>query len=254
MTLRRFPLLLIAAVLGVLAARSFAAPGDAAVVAGPGNAFTPTIVNVPVGATVTFSNAGGEHDVRWDDGAVAPAPPTPSSNWNVTPSRTFNAPGTYRYYCSVHGAAGGLGMAGTITVGAGTTSDGTVSIPENPPDSTTVSTTTTTTTTPAPVHDVTAPAVTRSAATGLTAAIRIVFRASERGRARFSFSRRSGPKRSFRLVGRRTVRFVKGRNTLRFGRGGTRITLAPGLYKVRIEPRDTAGNRGRAFTLTATVH
>jgi plastocyanin len=243
--------MLVAAVLGVLAARALAAPGDAAIVAGPGNAFTPTIVTVPVGATVTFSNAGGEHDVRWDDGGVPPMPAAPSSNWTVAPSRTFTAAGTYRYYCSVHGAPGGLGMAGTVTVGGGSTSDGTVSIPENPPETTTPSTTTT----PPPVtpRDVTAPAVTRTSAAGLTAAIRVVFRASERGRARISFSRRIGHTRAFRLIGRRTVSFAKGRNSLRFGRGGTRITLAPGAYKVRIEPRDTAGNRGRAVTVTATV-
>lgn len=29
---------------------------------------------------------------------------------------TFTAPGTYRYYCSVHGAAGGIGMSGIVRV------------------------------------------------------------------------------------------------------------------------------------------
>jgi plastocyanin len=253
MVWRRIPLLLLAAMLGVLAARSFAAPGDAAVVAGPGNAFTPTIVNVPVGATVTFSNAGGEHNVVWDDLGPPGTPSPPSSSWTVTPSRTFTTAGTYRFYCLFHGGPNGVGMAGTVTVGGGTTSDPIVSIPENPPASSTT-TPSTTTTTPATARDLTAPAVTRASAAGLTAAIRIAFRASERGRARVSLSRRVGRSRSFHLVGRRTVAFAKGRNSLRFGRGGIRITLAPGLYRVRIEPRDTAGNHGRALTLSATVH
>jgi plastocyanin len=30
--------------------------------------------------------------------------------------RTFNTTGTFPYHCQVHGAAGGIGMSGTITV------------------------------------------------------------------------------------------------------------------------------------------
>ena len=37
-----------------------------------------------------------------------------SSGWSFT--RTFNSPATIPYYCEIHGAPGGFGMTGTITV------------------------------------------------------------------------------------------------------------------------------------------
>lgn len=83
--------------------------------------FQPSQLTVPAGTTVTFV---------WNDGAVGhsivPEPPAtiPSDPAVVaaqhTYSVTFTAPGTYRYYCSVHGdpGTGGIptGMAGTIIV------------------------------------------------------------------------------------------------------------------------------------------
>jgi plastocyanin len=32
-------------------------------------------------------------------------------------SFTFAAPGTYSYYCQIHGGPGGQGMAGTVVIG-----------------------------------------------------------------------------------------------------------------------------------------
>ncbi len=29
---------------------------------------------------------------------------------------TFNTPGTYQYFCEIHGAPGGVGMSGTVVV------------------------------------------------------------------------------------------------------------------------------------------
>ena len=88
---------------------------------GTSNSFRPGTVTVAAGESVTWTNAGGSHNVKFDDGAFEqPAAPS-SSAWTV--SRTFTTAGTYRYYCELHGGAGGAGMSGTVVVTspAGTT-------------------------------------------------------------------------------------------------------------------------------------
>lgn len=106
-------------VLGALAAAGTgAAPAPAVnrtVTATLNDVFTPRSVAVRPTETVTFHNqAGGDHNVVWEDGTPA-QPPTPQTDAWVA-SRTFSGAGAYRYYCLVHGARGGLGMAGTVYV------------------------------------------------------------------------------------------------------------------------------------------
>jgi plastocyanin len=87
------------------------------VVTNSDDTFSPARPVIASGSTVTFRNAdGGFHNVNWDDSAVPPTPPLPSSNWPTTPSRTFAAAGIYRFYCGEHGAPGGVGMAGQVVV------------------------------------------------------------------------------------------------------------------------------------------
>jgi len=50
-----------------------------------------------------------------DDGGTPP-PSGPPADYPRYHSYTFEAPGVYRYHCVSHGAAGGVGMSGTITV------------------------------------------------------------------------------------------------------------------------------------------
>jgi plastocyanin len=83
--------------------------------------FQPSTLTVAAGTTVTF---------EWNDGATQhtlfPEPPgtIPSDQASAaaphTYSVTFTAPGTYRYYCSIHGGpgTGGIptGMAGAVIV------------------------------------------------------------------------------------------------------------------------------------------
>jgi FtsP/CotA-like multicopper oxidase with cupredoxin domain/plastocyanin len=75
------------------------------------NRFDPPVLSVPVGATVVWANAGlNLHtatalDGGFDTGDVAPG---------GTVSRTFDQPGTIRYYCRQHLLGG---MLGTIQVG-----------------------------------------------------------------------------------------------------------------------------------------
>jgi plastocyanin len=77
-----------------------------------GTQFTPDEVTINQGEKVTWTNAQGEHNVRFDDGFVQPATPQPPGMaWPV--SRTFNTPGTYSYVCVRHELDG---MRGTVTV------------------------------------------------------------------------------------------------------------------------------------------
>lgn len=86
--------------------------------------FSPSNLTIQAGDTVRWTNGAGGmlHDVTADDGSFASQ--TASS---FTFEVTFDTPGEFRYYCSVHGAPGGAGMSGTITVegagGGGTTAD-----------------------------------------------------------------------------------------------------------------------------------
>ena len=71
-------------------------------------AFTPEVLTVPVGATVTWTNHhGSRHNVVADDGTFS----SPLFGQDETFSFTFTAPGEYHYVCSIH-----PGMEGTIVV------------------------------------------------------------------------------------------------------------------------------------------
>lgn len=83
------------------------------------NKFTSSRVTVAPGDTVKWTNSGGFHDVTFDEGDFGQPDPPSSSLWTV--SRTFGTAGTFRYYCSVHGGPGGIGMAGSVVVSDGAT-------------------------------------------------------------------------------------------------------------------------------------
>jgi plastocyanin len=81
------------------------------------NRFDPPTLTVAAGETVTFANAGGQHNFTFEDGpAYPPTPQLPDEpGWATMQSRTFSAAGTYRYYCEQHGTLTS-GMRGTVTV------------------------------------------------------------------------------------------------------------------------------------------
>lgn len=96
-------------------------------VGGSGFVYSPSELTIDVGDTVTFTNAGGFHNVTSDDGAVtsfhcsdacgdAPVGNLSSNLWSSTV--TFPDAGTIGYYCEAHGATGGVGMSGVIVVKA----------------------------------------------------------------------------------------------------------------------------------------
>jgi plastocyanin len=110
--------------------------------------WTPSQVTVNAGGVVTFSNPTEvKHGVHWisppstptcDSGVpVGTTEAVSGTKWSGT--CTFTQPGTYTYYCTVHGSA----MAGTITVSPGGTTTPT-------PTTTTTTGTTTTPTTETP--------------------------------------------------------------------------------------------------------
>jgi plastocyanin len=79
-----------------------------------GNRFDPADVTIAAGTTVTWTWVGGFHDVT-----ATGTPAFPSSGAPVAPpesfSHTFTTPGTYLYFCGVHGSPT-TGMRGTIVV------------------------------------------------------------------------------------------------------------------------------------------
>ncbi len=77
------------------------------------NAFSPKDVSVNVGESVTWNNAGGFHNVLFDDG-LFDEPPDPVDPWPMPVSRTFNTVGTFRYICEAHVTSDN--MTGTVTV------------------------------------------------------------------------------------------------------------------------------------------
>ncbi|MEX2550056.1 MAG: plastocyanin/azurin family copper-binding protein [Nitriliruptoraceae bacterium] len=85
--------------------------------------FTPADVTVEVGDTVTWTQTGSlPHSVTADDGTFDSSPDCAGGSGCLdegdTFTHTFDEPGEYAYYCRVHGAPGGVGMAGVVTVTA----------------------------------------------------------------------------------------------------------------------------------------
>jgi plastocyanin len=105
----------IATAILTLAALSCAAPSLAAehIVQLNGTTFTPSQLTINAGDTVTWRNMGGFHNVVADDGSFRSGNAT-SALFSF--SRVFDTVGDFRYFCDVHGSAGGLGMAGRISV------------------------------------------------------------------------------------------------------------------------------------------
>lgn len=75
--------------------------------------FLPRDVTIDQGETVTWINNSTYHNVVANDGSFTSGEPAPGP-WTF--QHTFDTPGTYPYYCVLHGNAGGGGMAGTVTV------------------------------------------------------------------------------------------------------------------------------------------
>ena len=93
------------------------------IVTTPGESFSPRVVNVASGSTVTWQFSGARHNVTF--GSLRPAggniPDTEPGN---SASRIFSTAGTYDYQCTRHS-----GMTGQVIVGA----PGAAPSPQPPP-------------------------------------------------------------------------------------------------------------------------
>ncbi len=74
--------------------------------------FAPKSVTIKAGSTVTWANKEGMHTVTADDGSFQ----SPNLSAGKSFTHKFTKAGTYRYYCSFHGGAGGADMSGIVTV------------------------------------------------------------------------------------------------------------------------------------------
>lgn len=93
------------------------APNTVLVRSEGGNRFEPAQLTVSSGGSVNWVWSPGStgHSIVADDGESPPPSGAPADwpKWHVF---TFTRPGVYRYHCAAHGATGGVGMAGTMTV------------------------------------------------------------------------------------------------------------------------------------------
>jgi plastocyanin len=78
-----------------------------AVTVGPGNSFNPSAIQVSPGATVTWTFAGGTHNVTFSSIAVASGDMSSGTFLAAMPT----TPGTYAYSCTIHS-----GMNGSVLV------------------------------------------------------------------------------------------------------------------------------------------
>jgi plastocyanin len=75
--------------------------------------FIPGQAEILAGDTLTWTQDGAEqHTITADDGSFDSGIINPGDTFAFT----FDASGTYPYYCQIHGAPGGIGMAGTVIV------------------------------------------------------------------------------------------------------------------------------------------
>ena len=86
------------------------APATGAVTASStANTFTPQVLNVLQGGTVTWTFGTRPHNVTFVQTAGTPQNVPTTTNNNA--ARTFDTPGTYAYACTLH-----AGMVGTVNV------------------------------------------------------------------------------------------------------------------------------------------
>ncbi len=204
--------------------------------------FAPAMVTVAAGDSVTWGYNGMDGQTGLYGLPVGPRAPHNvhfmqdnsklSGNADGSPlaaawskSRTFADAGTFRYYCDVHGAPDGSGMAGTVTV---TGAAGAV--------------------TPMPQGG--AP-VLSGRVTGGTS-LRLVLKSSEAATFKAVVQQRSKSTRRLRRIGTIRLRLQAGTNRLRVRTvAGKKLTA--GRYRLVGRATDSDGQRSASLTRTFTI-
>jgi plastocyanin len=221
-------LLVVAAIAGPGAADA-AAQGASVTVGGGANVFTMSTVTIQAGQSVTWTNAGGDHNVHFNGEAALNAPATDA--WSV--SRAFPTAGTFTYVCDIHGPA----MAGTVNV---------VAAPSPAPTQTSTPAPVATPITPAaPVTDRVAPKATRVLAVGTLTRATVKLRLDEAATVTARLAR-SGQTTTLKRVTRKLTA------------GSRQITLSRTLsngkrYRIALRIVDAAGNV-TTRTVSFTAH
>jgi plastocyanin len=136
--------------------------------------WSPDVVTIQVGDTVTWTNAQGFHNVLLGDSRLnQPGFPNDAA-WNPPPSMQFNDPGSYTFICEVH-----PGMTGEVLVAGGEPTPTPTPTPTPPPA------------VPPPggaPPDTTAPSISNLSVAGLDARVQVRLTVSERAtiNARFA--------------------------------------------------------------------
>ncbi len=243
---------------------------DRTVNAGGGsNIFTPSSVTVAVGESVTWNNAGGTHNVAFDDGSFTDPVAPSSAGW--TAQRTFSAEGTFSYHCQLHG-----GMVGTVVVGSGATTS-TSTAPTVAVTTTEAATTQTTspangTTTASAPQTPTTTGVTSPALENVTLSTARLCRRKD-GRRRCSLQ---GVRLSFKLstaatlvgeikrkpisgkgkykrFGTLKISAKAGKQAITINRTAERKRLAKGRYQLSLRAVDSVGSTSAPMRLTIKV-
>jgi plastocyanin len=75
--------------------------------------FAPKAIKIKAGTTVIWTNNGAKpHSASASDNSFDTALFQPGESKSVK----FDKPGTFAYYCQLHGTPDGQGMAGTVVV------------------------------------------------------------------------------------------------------------------------------------------
>jgi plastocyanin len=209
-------------------------PGAAAIaadkaVSSEDDFFSPASVSVFVGDTVTWQNHGVDpHNVVADNGSFKgggdPLTHSPTAD-HWTYSFKFTKPGTFRYYCSQHGAPGGVGMSGKVVV-------------IDPNDKT-----------PPKISGLKVKPgtlCTKKTANCKHPGAHVNFTLTEAGTVK-GFVRPHGTKKKFAQVFKTNGR--KGSNSFKWGAKG----LKPGKYDLRLQATDANGNKSSFSATTFTV-
>ena len=85
------------------------------------DSFSPSQITVQAGSEVTWSTEGqNPHTVTADDGSFGSGTLQPGETF----STSFDAAGSFAYYCEFHGGPGGTGMSGVVLVQGADGGDG----------------------------------------------------------------------------------------------------------------------------------